>query len=162
MQADTINDPLAAPPLRLLADLSVDVGAPLEVGAVPTLGRRRLIPILGGTAHGPHWHGRILPGGADFQLIAGERVALLEARYVIETDAGDRIYVENRALRSGPPDLLARLAPGESVDPALIYFRCSPSFETVSAPLGWINERMFVGTGARYPDKVVMRFFELG
>jgi hypothetical protein len=162
MQACTTNDPLAAPPLRLLVDLSVDVGAPLEVGAVPTLGRRRLIPILGGTAHGPHWQGRILPGGADFQLIAGERVALLEARYVIETDAGDRIYVENRALRSGPPELLSRLARGEPVDPALIYFRCAPRFEVSAPALHWMMERLFVGSGVRHPQQVLLRFFELG
>jgi hypothetical protein len=162
MQACTTNDPLAAPPLRLLVDLSVDVGAPLEVGAVPTLGRRRLIPILGGTAHGPHWQGRILPGGADFQLIAGERVALLEARYVIETDAGDRIYVENRALRSGPPELLSRLARGEPVDPALIYFRCAPRFEVSAPSLHWMMERLFVGSGVRHPQQVLLRFFELG
>jgi hypothetical protein len=162
MQAGTSNDPLAAPPLRLLADLSVDVGAPLEVGAVPTLGRRRLIPILGGTVLGPHWQGRILPGGADFQLIAGERVALLEARYVIETDAGDRIYVENHALRSGPPESLARLARGEPVDPALIYFRCAPRFEVSAPALHWMMERLFVGCGVRHPQQVLLRFFELG
>ena len=27
--------------------------------------------------------------------------------------------------------------------------------------LAWITERLFVGTGARHPDKVVMRFFEV-
>jgi hypothetical protein len=155
------TDPLAAPALRLLADLSVDVGAPLEVGLVPTLGQRRLIPILGGTVRGPHWTGRILPGGADFQLIAGERTALLEARYVIETDAGERIYVENRALRSGPPELIARLARGEAVDPALIYFRCAPRFETAAPSLRWLMERLFVGTGVRHPQEVRLRFFEL-
>jgi len=80
---------------------------------------------------------------------------------VLETDGGDFIYVQNRAVRSGPPELIARLVRGEPVDPAQIYFRCSPSFETASPALSWIAERMFVGTGARYPDAVVMRFFEL-
>ena len=56
---------------------------------------------------------------------------------------------------------MARLVRGEPVDPALIYFRCSPSFETVSASLRWINERMFVGTGARHPDKVVRRWLKV-
>jgi hypothetical protein len=48
---------------------------------------------------------------------------------------------------------------GEPVDPASIYFRCSPTFETVSLALRWTTERLFIGTGARHPDKVVMRFF---
>jgi hypothetical protein len=91
-----------------------------------------------------------------------DTLAELDARYVLETDGGDLVYVRNRALRSGPPELMARLVRGEPVDPALIYFRCSPSFETTSAALGWINERMFVGTGVRHPDRVVMRFFEVG
>jgi hypothetical protein len=42
-----------------------------------------------------------------------------------------------------------------------VYFRCSPSFETACEPLRWITQRVFVGTGARDPDKVVMRFFEI-
>jgi hypothetical protein len=103
----------------------------------------------------------VLPGGADFQLVVSDTLAELDARYALETDGGDLIYVQNRAIRSGPPELMARLVRGEPVDPASIYFRCSPSFETISKSLGWINERMFVGTGARHPDKVVMRFFEL-
>lgn len=152
---------IATPPLRFFADLSVQVGKPQEVGRVAR-GGRRLIPILGGEAVGDGWRARVLPGGADFQLLVNDTLAELDARYVLETDAGDLIYVQNRAIRSGPPELMAQLVRGEPVDPALIYFRCSPSFETTSASLGWVNERMFVGAGERHPDKVVMRFFELG
>ena len=152
---------IATPPLVFFADLSVQVDKPQEVGHVAR-GRRRLIPILGGEAVGDGWRARVLPGGADFQLVVNDTLAELDARYVLETDAGDLIYVQNRAIRSGPPELMARLVRGEPVDPALIYCRCSPSFETTSTALGWINERMFVGAGERHPDKVVMRFFELG
>ena len=152
---------LSPPPLKFFADLAVQVDKPQEIGRAAR-GLRRLIPILGGEAVGDGWRARVLPGGADFQLVVSDTLAELDARYVLETDGGDRIYVRNRAIRSGPAELMARLVRGEPVDPASIYFRCSPSFETVSAPLGWINERMFVGTGARHPDKVVMTFFELG
>lgn len=31
----------------------------------------------------------------------------------------------------------------------------------ISPSLDWINERLFVGNGARYPDKMVMHFFEI-
>jgi hypothetical protein len=101
----------------------------------------------------------VLPGGADFQLIVTPRLAELDARYVLETDAGDLIYVQNRAVRVAPPELTARLIRGEPVDPQLIYFRCSPSFETASSALGWISERLFIGTGARHPDRVEMKLF---
>ncbi len=152
--------PLAAPALKFFADLRVEVGTPQEVGRTAH-GLRRLIPILGGTAIGEGWSARVLPGGADFQLIVNERLSELDARYVLETDGGDLIYVQNRAVRSGPEEVIARLVRGEPVDPAHVYFRCSPSFETASPALSWIAERMFVGAGARYPDTVAMRFFEL-
>ena len=152
--------PLPEPKFHFFADLRVQVGAPQEVGHTAH-GLRRLIPIVGGTATGDGWSARVLPGGADFQLIVNDRLSELDARYVLETDGGDLIYVQNRAVRSGPAELIARLVRGEPVDPAQVYFRCSPSFETASMALGWITERMFVGTGARYPDAVAMRFFEL-
>ena len=42
----------------------------------------------------------MLPGGADFQLIVSDTLAELDARYVLETDGGELIYVQNRAIRS--------------------------------------------------------------
>lgn len=151
---------LLPPELQFFADLSVHVDQPQEVGRTAR-GVRRLIPILGGEATGHGWRARILPGGADFQLLVSDTLAELDARYVLETDAGDLVYVRNRAVRSGPAPLMAKLVRGEPVDPALIYFRCSPTFETASAALGWIGERMFVGAGARHPERVVMRFWQL-
>lgn len=151
---------LPTPELRLFADLSVQVAAPMEVGHT-VHGLRRVIPILGGTVQGQSWTARVLPGGADFQLIVNSRMAELDARYVIETDGGDLIYVTNRAVRTASPEVMAKLVRGEVVDPKDVYFRCSPSFETASKALGWISERFFIGTGARHPDKVVMRFFEV-
>jgi hypothetical protein len=152
--------PLAPPTLKFFADLSVQVAAPQEVGRTPR-GVRRLIPIVGGEAVGDGWRARVLPGGADFQLIVSDTLAELDARYALETDGGDLIYVHNRVIRSASPDVMARLVRGETVDPSLVYFRCSPGFETACAALRWINERLFVGTGARHPDRVAMRFFEL-
>lgn len=151
---------LPTPELRLFADLSVQVAAPMEVGHT-VHGLRRVIPILGGTVQGQNWTARVLPGGADFQLIVNSRMAELDARYVIETDGGDLIYVTNRAVRTASPEVTAKLVRGEVVDPKDVYFRCSPSFETASKALSWISERFFIGTGARHPDKVVMRFFEV-
>jgi hypothetical protein len=149
---------LSAPILEFFAELSVDVGVPQEVGST-VHGQRRLIPILGGEARGTGWTARVLPGGADYQLIVSPRLAELDARYVLETDAGDLIYVQNRALRAAAPEVTARLLRGEPVDPAQVYFRCSPSFETASPALGWIAERLFIGSGVRRPERVEMQFF---
>jgi hypothetical protein len=154
------EDPLAAPQLTWFADVSVEVGEPIVLGD-GAQGLRRVVPILGGHAKGEGWTGRVLPGGADFQRIASDTVSELDARYGLETDAGDRIYVRNRAMRTAPAEVMAQLLRGAPVDPAQVYFRCAPSFETRSESLRWITERMFVGVGVRHPAQVVMRFFVL-
>lgn len=154
-----MND-LPTPELKFFADLSVEVDKPQEVGAT-VHGKRRVIPILGGEAQGQGWSARVLRGGADFQIIVNDTLAELDARYVLETDAGDLIFVQNRAVRTASPDVMGRLIRGEKVDPQLVYFRCSPQFETASKSLAWISEKLFIGTGARHPDKVVMRFYEV-
>jgi hypothetical protein len=154
-----MND-LPTPELKFFADLSVEVDKPQEVGAT-VHGKRRVIPILGGEAQGQGWSARVLRGGADFQMIVNETLAELDARYVLETDAGDLIFVQNRAVRTASPEVMGRLIRAEKVDPQLVYFRCTPQFETASKSLAWISEKLFIGTGARHPDKVVMRFFEV-
>ncbi len=149
---------ITTPTLEFFAELSVRVGTPQEVG--PTVhGQRRLIPILGGEARGAGWTARVLPGGADYQLIVSPRLAELDARYVLETDAGDLIYVHNRALRAAAPEITARLLRDEPVDPQQVYFRCCPSFETASPALDWITERLFIGSGVRRPERVEMQVF---
>ncbi|MCU6614966.1 DUF3237 domain-containing protein [Achromobacter sp. 77] len=157
--ADAMND-AQAPRLEHVATVVVDVGAPQEVGDTPQ-GRRRVIPITGGTVQGPRLSGKVLPGGADFQIIRSATFTDIHARYVIETPAGERVYVENTGIRTGSAEDIARLARGEAVDPARIYFRSYPRFETSSPTLGWMNESLFIGTGARYPDRVELRFYRI-
>lgn len=156
---------LPTPTLEHVADFSFRLAPVTEVGA-SALGNRRVIPILDGVVSGPRLQGRILPGGADFQLVRhdagnGIVVADIEARYVLETDDGARIYIVNAGVRSGPAELIARLAGGEIVDPRLIYFRTAPRFETAAPGYDWLMQYLFVATGARYPDRVEMRYFRV-
>ena len=151
---------LDAPGLAWFADLSVEVGAPIEIGRMAH-GLRRVIPIQGGACVGRGFKARVLAGGADFQLVASPTLARLEARYVVETGGGDRIYVHNHAIRSAAPEAMARLLRGEPVDPAEVYFRCVPRFECAAPALAWVGERVFVGVGVRRRDTVHLRFFEL-
>jgi len=155
-----LTQPIPAPALQRFAEFRVLVDRPQDAGTGPR-GQRRLIPILGGEAAGDGWRGRILPGGADVQRISEDGLSDLDARYIVETDAGDLLYIHNLALRSGPAEAMARLARGEPVDPALIYFRGTPRIETSSSTLNWVNHRLFVCTGARYPDRVELEFFVL-
>jgi hypothetical protein len=145
---------------RHFADLAVQVGVPIEVGDVGGA-RRRVIPITGGQARGDGWTARVLPGGADYQRVVSATRAELEAHYVLETDAGDLVYVRNHAIRVAPAEVTAALLRGEPVDAAAVYFRCQPQLETASAALRWVNDRLFAGAGQRHPQQVAMSFYEI-
>lgn len=150
-----------APGLAFLAEVSVSVGEPIDVGPTPD-GHRRVIPITGGTVSGPALNGRVLPGGADYQLLRSPTLTELDARYVLETNDGHRIFVHNSALRHGSAGDIARLNRGETVDAGSIYFRCWPRLTTASREWDWLNTRLAVGTGERHPDRVLIRIFLLG
>lgn len=139
---------------------TITLAPPQELGDAP-LGRRRIIPITGGRIEGARLQGTVLPGGADWQVVRSDGVADLDARYTVETDDGALIYVNNRGLRHGPPEVLAQLARGEDVDPARYYMRTHPSFETGDARYAWLNRIVCVGTGARRAASVELEIFEV-
>jgi hypothetical protein len=119
-------------------------------------GVRRIIPIIGGEVKGEKVNGKVLPFGADFQMIRPNELIDLEAKYAFETDDGAVVYVENRGIRFGPVDLLQKLKRGEPVDPKLIYFRTAPKFETGSEKYRWLMQHIFVASAARHADRVVI------
>jgi hypothetical protein len=131
-----------------------------ELGESP-LGRRRIIPITGGSFRGERLSGRVLPGGADWQVIRRDGVAELDARYTLETADKALIYVRNFGLRHGPPQVIARLAAGEAVDPSLYYMRTTPRFETGAERYQWLNGLICVATGARRAAAVELEVFEV-
>jgi Protein of unknown function (DUF3237) len=138
----------------------VDVGVPMELGALAS-GRRRIVPITGGSVDGPRLTASVLPGGADWQIIRADGTAEVVARYTLRTGDGTMISVVNKGLRRGPPEVLVRLAAGEAVDPALYYFRTSPVFEVAPGPYGWLADNIFVATGERHEKQVVINVFML-
>jgi len=119
-------------------------------------GVRRIIPIIGGEVRGERVNGKVLPFGADFQIIRPNELIELEAKYAFETDDGAVVYIENTGIRFGPVELLQKLKRGEPVDPKLIYFRTIPKFETGAEKYRWLMEHLFVGSAARHADRVVI------
>jgi hypothetical protein len=146
--------------LEPLMHLNVSLEPARELGDTP-LGRRRIIGITGGKFSGPRLAGRILPGGADWQLVRADGVAFLDARYTLETDDGAQIYVRNKGYRHGPKDVLERVARGEDVDPALYYMRATPWFETSAPRYGWLNRAICVASGARRATSVELDVYEV-
>jgi len=146
--------------LQPLMRITVTLEPIRDLGETP-LGRRRIIGITGGSFSGARLSGKVLPGGADWQLIRPDGVAYLDARYTLETADGALIYVNNKGYRHGPKDVIERLAKGEHVDPALYYMRATPWFETSAPQYAWLNRTVCVATGARRAAAVELEFFEV-
>jgi hypothetical protein len=140
---------------RYVFTLTVRIAEVTSAGEIGT-GVRRIIPITGGEVRGEKVNGKVLPFGADFQIIRPNELIELEAKYAFETDDGAVVYVENKGLRFGPVDLLQKLKRGEPVDPKLIYFRTVPKFETGAPNYRWLMENLFIGSAARHADRVII------
>ena len=148
------------PELNLLLEVRATLEAPIVVGDVPE-GTRRVVPIAGGTFAGARLRGTLVPGGADWQYSRPDGAMIVEAQYLLRTDDGVIIQVNNHGMRHGPEDAMRRLAAGESVDPAEYYFRATPRLSAPTGRYDWLNRRIFLCSGARYPDAVLLWFYEV-
>ena len=118
------------------------------LGTTP-YGERRIINILGGAVEGRKLNGKVLPGGADWQIVRADGVVHLTARYTVATETGGQILVNSEGYRHGPPEVMAQLARDETVDRSLYYFRAFMRFETADPQAAWLNRILAVGYGAR-------------
>jgi len=149
-----------APSLEFVFEARVTIAPTVDMGETPR-GRQRMIPITGGVVEGPNFRGTVLPGGADWQILRPDGATELTAQYVIRAEDGTQIAVVNRALRHAPPEINARLLANEKVDPALVYFRGSPTFASAAPAHDWLNRSIFICTGQRWPDGVLLHFFRV-
>ena len=52
-----------------------------------------MIGITGGEFDGPLLRGKVLPGGADWQIVHEDGTATIDTRYTLETHDGGLVYV---------------------------------------------------------------------
>jgi hypothetical protein len=146
---------LPEPSLTRVYRLEATLGEPLELGDLAQ-GRRRIVPLTGGTFVGPELNGKLLPGSsADWQTILADGTALGDIRYTLQTDDGNLLYVQSRSVRHGSADVLERLARGDDVDASEYTFRTSTQIETAAPALDWLNKGVFISVGGRRPGAVV-------
>lgn len=132
-----------APKLEFVMQLNVNLGQTFTLGKT-SQGTRTVIPITGGTFDGPYMKGKILSGGADYQMADEAGYTHLEAIYCIQTDDGTYIHVRNTGIISLAPDEHGNVQ---------YYFKAAPKFEAPNdGKYGWLNRAIFVcqpgeGTG---------------
>ncbi len=153
---------LPDPSLTLVYRLEAVLGEPLDLGEV-SQGRRRIVPLTGGTFAGPELNGKLLPGAsADWQIVLADGTALGDIRYTLQTDGGALLYVQSRGVRHGSAEVLERLGRGEDVDASEYTFRTATQIETAARELAWLNKGVFIGVGGRHAGRVVYETYLVG
>jgi hypothetical protein len=128
--AQTASPAVETPRLELAFTVFVQIGPVQQIGPVPG-GAARVIPITGGVFEGK-LKGKVLPGGADWQLTRPDGVTELRAHYGLQTDDGVVIQVHNHCL------ITARDG-GRLIRSVL-------TLEAPTGPHDWLNKHVFVGT----------------
>src|ERR1700681_736792 len=104
------------PHLMKIFRLEARLGEALDIGNVAQ-GRRRIVPLTGGTFAGPELNGTLVAGAsADWQIVLPDGSALGDIRLTLRSDRGDLLYVRSQGVRHGSAEVLARLSRGEDVD----------------------------------------------
>jgi hypothetical protein len=153
---------LPDPSLSRIYRLEATLGEALELGEIAE-GRRRIVPLTGGTFTGPELNGSLLAGSsADWQLVLPDGTALGDIRYTLQTDDGDLLYVQSRGVRHGSAEVLERLARGENVDASEYTFRTATQIETAAPALDWLNKGVFISVGGREPGAVIYETYLVG
>lgn len=147
--------------LRHLMDITVDVHPPDLLGMFPE-GERRLIRFTGGTFEGSDGvRGVVADGGLDWQVVRPDGVIELAAHYWLRSDAGDAIEVRSDGIRVASPEVAARIAAGDPVDPSEYYFRTFIRLGTSSARYDRWNRVLAVAWGERKQSSVHIHVHEV-
>lgn len=145
---------------RLLMTLEVVVVSPQRLGKGPH-GTRVTAPIAGGHFEGPRLRGKVLPGGGDWTLLRDDGVLELDLRITLETDDAALIHMASFGFRHGPPEVIAAIGRGETVDPSTYYFRTTIRFETASPKYAFLNRLVAVSSGNRRKDGPIYTIDEI-
>ncbi len=143
-----------------LFTITVTVEELHDFGVTP-FGLRHVDLLGGGTFEGPRLRGAVVPGGMDQKIIRSDGAMTPNVRLVLRTDDDALIYMYYTGVRHGSPEVMQRIADGETVDPSEYYLRNAPFFETASPKYDWLNRIVSVGVGRRMPDHAAYDVFEI-
>lgn len=122
---------------------------------------RAAIYAVDGVVEGPLLNGRVVPmSGGDFPLTRPDGVIDFDARYLLETDDGAIIYLENRGYRwARSPEIADRMKSNEPVEFQDYYMRVTPRFDAPEGPHAWMSRHVFVGVAEKIPGANRIHYF---
>lgn len=133
------SPPEHSPTSEHVFNIVATIDGPMTVGETST-GTVRAIPITGGSVTGENIEGRVIPGGADWQLTRADGVTEIEATYAIELDEDTLVKVVNSGIIVPPTEQ------GEDA-----YFRTQIRFMAPQGNYAWLNEAIFLCRAGLHP-----------
>lgn len=154
------------PRLEFAFECQLKFTSVFAVPNVPNGGFRSAVLVDDGHFEGPAMRGRTIPNsGGDYAHFRDDDTAVFDARYLLETDDGTVIYMQNKGYLWGrAPDAMARLRAwafegGPPVAHGDYYLRAQPTFETPKGKYEWMTRHVFIGVGERRPDGNFVRYY---
>jgi hypothetical protein len=146
---------------QFLFNMTADMEPEFQsVGKTPH-GVRMIVTVTQGTFNGPKLRGTLMRGGGDWALIRSDGVMEVDVRLTLKTDDEALIYLTYHGLVRDAPSVFKRRALGETLNPAMLYFRTLVSFETGSDKYSWLNQTVAVGVGQLTPGSVIYDIHEI-
>lgn len=109
------------------------------------------IAITGGTVVGEALNGRVLPGGGDWAVLKDDGTLTVEARYQIQTDAGDVVDILNTGVAHWE----------DEAEQTIGYFATRPVFRVGNPALSHLADRVYLGWARSTVDWTEIDIYEV-
>jgi hypothetical protein len=154
------SQPALVPKFKFAFNISLTLGDVHWLRPTNQGSTRGAVYVTGGKVEGPDIRGVVVPqSGADWPLQRPDGVLDFDARYLLRTDDGVVIYMQNRGYRWGPPEVMAALSRREDVDPGAYYMRTAPKFDVPEGRYAWMSRHVFVGVAEKTPQGNSINYF---
>lgn len=149
------------PELEHVFTISIKLSKPFWVRPAARGDMRAAIYAAEGVIEGPRLNGKVVPmSGGDFPLTRPNGVIDFDARYLLETDDGAIIYLENRGYRWARNEIAAeKIRRNEPVSADDYYMRVTPRFDAPEGPHAWLSQHVFVGVAEKIPQANRIHYF---
>jgi hypothetical protein len=128
---------------EFLFDLALTTQPPAEIGAGLTV-----VAVASGTFDGPKMKGTVIGPAGDWIVQRHDGSRLLDVRALLQTDDGQRVYMNWRGIAYTPPG-------------GKLYARILPMFVTDAAKYIWLNNVAAVGVYRPTAGKILYRVYEI-
>lgn len=132
--------------MKKLFDLTVCQKDDIDMGKT-CCGEILISPTGGGAFSGPEMCGRVVPAGMGTTRTPGPGVNDIDAPMLLETDDGEHILMNIKAIFDTDLEIERKLMAGEKVDPDEYYYKGVVSFITGSEKYRWLERKICVCNG---------------